>query len=383
MKLLPFIALGAVAAAVCACNSRPANQYDLTGTIDGVDGQTIYLAYAIGDSSVTDSTVVAEGKFAFNGTIDIPASAGLYMGTPSWENKALANFYLEPSEITVAGLKEGDFSEAKFSGSKTQAEVDSLNLSIKPLTDRLMAIRESMATADEAGRAALNAEMDSLGKVYSEKQDEFIKTHPGSFYSADLLRFKLGHVSYEDLKAIYDGLTPEVQAAATEAASELKALESVQPGKPAPDLIGVNPEGKDTKLSDLKGKVVLVDFWATWCGPCRAALPHIKTLYDKYNSKGFEVFCVSDNDNNPEEWKTYIAESKDGMQNYSHILRGLKTKVDASGNVTGFDQSNDQSEKYAVHYLPTKYLIAADGTIIGKVETEEELDAKLAEIFGD
>ena len=98
------------------------------------------------------------------------------------------------------------------------------------------------------------------------------------------------------MKELYDALAPEVQPEAAGTKKEIDALEAVLPGKPAPDLINRNPEGKEIKLSDLKGKVVLVDFWATWCGPCVASLPHIQELYNKYHDKGFEVFCVADND---------------------------------------------------------------------------------------
>lgn len=188
-----------------------------------------------------------------------------------------------------------------------------------------------------------------------------------------------GRMSYKDLKATYDALTPEVQIAAKEVADEIVALEALQPGKPAPDLIGKNPDGKEIKLSDLKGNVVLIDFWATWCGPCRAALPHVREVYNKYHDKGFEVFCVADNDSDPDKWKEAIEE--EGIGDYYNILRGLKVNYTPDGQFAGFDDSGDQSKKYAVHFLPTKYLIAADGTVIGKVDTEEDLDSKLAEIF--
>lgn len=378
MKHFPIIALGTLAM-LCACNSRQANQFDLRGTIDGADGQTIYLTYQIADSMVTDSTVIIAGKFAFTGTVDGAVNSSLYTGIPRWNSNTIATIYLEPTEITVDSLTADDFSNAAISGSKTQAEVDGYNAMIKPVTDCMTAIRRSMQTADEATRPVIQAEMDSLTDVYNTINIDFIKNNPGSYYAADLLNDHTGRLSYEELKNLYDALSPEVQPHAKETAKEIATLETLLPGKPAPDLIGNNPEGKEIKLSDLKGKVVLIDFWATWCGPCRAALPHVKELYDKYHDKGFEVFCVGDDDSNVEEWKKVI--EQEGMQNYFNILRGLKTIRYENGQFKDFDCTNDQSDKYAVHYLPTKYLIAADGTIVSKVESDEWLDTKLAEIF--
>lgn len=378
MKHFPIIALGTLAM-LCACNSRQANQFDIQGTIDGADGQTIYLAYAIGDSIVTDSAVISGGIFSFTGTIDTPTSASVYIGTPEWGNKAATTFYIEPTEITLSGLNADDFSEAKATGSKTQAEADEYAALSTPVMEQVREIRLQMQNADEASRALLMAKSDSLSEVHENITIDFITNHPDSYYSPVLLNAIMGHLEFDRLKGLYNNLSPDVKSAADEVARELAALESVQPGRPAPDLIGTNPEGKEIKLSDLKGKVVLIDFWATWCGPCRAALPHVKELYDKYHDKGFEVFCVGDNDSSPDEWKKVIIE--EGMENYHNILRGLRTVTDSNGNMTGFDRSNDQSDKYAVHFLPTKYLIASDGTIIGKMDSNEQLDTRLAEIF--
>lgn len=373
-----LIAAGAFIA-LAGCTSRPANQFNLSGTIDGADGQTLYLQGYGNDTTFVDSVVVADGKFSFIGNINKPTGGALYIGQPNYDNPALMSVFLEPTDMSISGLKVDDFSGGVMTGSKTQDEQVEFDNSAKVISDQITDVRNAMQSASPEELPALNAKVDSLAKLSSQNSIDFIKSHPASYVTPRLLMFQTGSLSLDELKGIYNSLTPEIQAECEEIAKEIAAQEAVQPGKPAPDLIGIDPSGKEIKLSDLKGKVVLIDFWATWCKPCRAALPHVAELYKKYHDKGFEVFCVGDDDSNQEKWKEVIVE--EGMQNYYNILRGLKTVRDEQGNFVDFDKTNDQSEKYAVHYLPTKYLIAADGTIIGKMDTNEDLDNNLSEIF--
>ncbi len=160
---------------------------------------------------------------------------------------------------------------------------------------------------------------------------------------------------------------------------ELAALANVQPGAMAPDIRKEDVNGDTVSISALKGKVVLVDFWASWCVPCRKSFPHVKALYEKYHKKGFEVFCVGDNDSTPDKWKEAI--KQDGVEKFYHVLRGLRSYKDENGR-RQFDRSQDVSDRYAIHYLPTKYLIDREGKIVGKFN-DEELDAKLKEMFGE
>lgn len=122
---------------------------------------------------------------------------------------------------------------------------------------------------------------------------------------------------------------------------------------------------------------MLVDFWASWCVPCRKGNPHLKELYSQYKAKGFEVIGISDDDRDHDAWKKAVA--KDGLP-WQHVLRGLK--YDA---VKGFDKTNDISELFGIHSLPTQVLIDPSGKIIARygegAAAHEDLDKKLAEVF--
>lgn len=378
MKKLLFIGLGA-AAIMSACNNRPANQYDVNGNITDADGQTIYMAFAQGDSMVKDSAVIENGTFTFTGITDRVIPASIYIGEPTYENKASSHLYLESGAvITVEGITSEDFSDAVINGSATTADAKAYEEGEKAYRDRIMELRGT--EAEGAAADSLNALLEKAMEDARAYQKDYIKNNPDKVFAAMQLNYSGSMLTLDELKALYGALTPEVKPYAEDAAHEIAAQEAVQPGKPAPDLIGLNPDGREIKLSDLKGKTVLIDFWATWCVPCRQGLPHVKACYDKYHDQGFEVFCVADNDSSPDKWKEVIVE--EGMQNYYNILRGLKTLTDKNGQFTGFDRSNDQSDKYAVHFLPTKYLIGADGNIIARIENDEDLDARLKEIYG-
>ena len=231
-------------------------------------------------------------------------------------------------------------------------------------------------------RDSVSRLMEPYSKIYQERMTDYMKKYPSTALTANFLRMDTGRMTLEQLKEAYNKLdeTAKQTSAGKEIAAEIATLDRVAPGNPAPEIAKNDlVTGKPFALSSLKGKVVLLDFWASWCVPCRKSNPHVKALYEKYRKKGFDVVYVADNDSRPEEALKAI--DQDGIRKYHHVLRGLKTLKDANGKMTGYDKSEDVSEQYAIHFLPTKYLIDREGKIIGKV-TDEELDAKLKEIFG-
>jgi len=136
-------------------------------------------------------------------------------------------------------------------------------------------------------------------------------------------------------------------------------------GEVAPDFVQKTPEGEDLKLSDLRGKIVLVDFWASWCGPCRRENPHVKKLYEKYSHRGFEVLGVS-LDRTEASWKRAI--KQDGLE-WEHVsdLKGWKNEV---------------AKMYSVSSIPHTILLDQEGRIIARKLRAVQLEQVLAEIFG-
>ena len=192
---------------------------------------------------------------------------------------------------------------------------------------------------------------------------------------------EMGEMSYEDIKKVYYGFSERVRlyGDTEDIEKEIDALAKTQPGATAPDFTANDINGKPFTLSSLKGKVVILDFWASWCVPCRKSNPHMKALYEKYHDKGLDMVYVSDDDGNPEAWKKAV--EKDGLtgNGFHHVLRGFKMNRETGER----DTTNDISEKYAIHFLPTKYLIDREGRIVCKINEgeDEKLDQQLAELL--
>lgn len=372
MKTKIFIGMGAIAL-MAACSSKPANEFAINGTTDLPDGEMVYLSYAVSSDSVyADSVAVANGKFAFTGTLANPYQAKIYAGSDRRDNLKSRVFMIEPSVMEIS-LSGDDYGKAVVNGSSLTAQLDSVSDRIEEIEGKMIAIQEEAENLQESDTVRMKELEDRFEALYNEQEQcrlDFAKSHPSSFVSPVVFRRVIYNRSLDELKDVFGSWTPEVQASAQNIADFISAMENVQPGKEAIEIAGKNQNEEDVKLSDLKGKVVLLDFWATWCRPCRASLPHVRQVYEKYNGKGLEVFCVS-LDNEEGAWKDFIANSGLGMEKYHHVYE------------RGCGWNSKDAANYAVKSIPAKFLIDRDGKIIGKYDSEEEVDARLAEIFAD
>lgn len=387
------------------CGMHPAfaqqKSFTLEGKISGQNEGLLKIVYeAAGGEYIKDSTTIKDGAFTFKGMLAEPAMAYFSGAVKSrdMDDPNAASFFLEPGQLTL-DVNAGDFKNLKLKGSKTQDEYVSLNLLKAPIMEEMKPLSEAYGAANERYMQARKdkkpeAETEALKEKaadirdqfepFRERQDkidmEFIKTHPDSYLAAYLLRWKVSSLPLAESKALYGKLSEQIRQSSygKEVLAEIKGLAGGSPGSVASVFKVKDINGAPLSLADFKGKkYVLVDFWASWCVPCRKGNPHLLSLYSKYKDKGFEVIGVSDDDSAPEAWRKAVAQDKIGV--WKHVLRGLKRTA------TGFDKSADISEPYGIHSLPTKILIDKEGMIIGRYggggEGDEAMDKKLAEIF--
>jgi peroxiredoxin len=372
-----------------ALDSLLPGAFTLNGHLQGTG--MIHLYYTDGTGKrVHDSCQLKDGAFTFTGHINEPTEAGLYMGRDNG-----TQLFLEPVNVTV-DAPGGRLADATITGSVTQTEYEVLNAPIKriqaeekPLSDAYTQANDRYIEArkERPNDPALDTMKEHLAKMheafepYSERMMKetlsFFSVHPQSYVTATYLRFYTGRLPLDTLELYYQNLGPVAESQAGKAlAREIRKIKAGSPGSVAADFTTNDIDGKPLHLADFRGHYVLLDFWASWCVPCRHGNPHLREVYQKYHTDGFDIISVSDDDNNHDAWKKAVAKDSIGM--WHHVLRGL----DWSKIGQDVDNPNDISEKFGIHELPTKILIDPSGKIVGRYdETPEALDAKLAGIF--
>lgn len=365
MKKLTYLL--AAAAVFATCNSGNKG-YTVTGTVEGAaDGDTVYLQTAEGRQLVKlDSAVITNGTFTFKGTQD--SAVNRYITCqPSGKEGVLMDFFLENGAINIKLTSgEGDSATGTANNDIYQRIRDKQN----ELNRQMNAIYQSMsdtALTDEQ-REAKAKQMNDLEEQYIATAKEGIKQNINNAVGVFLLKKNHYYMDVEEL----DPLMSQIPAAYNNDETIIRIKENVEKmkatavGQKFTDFEMQTPEGKTVKLSDYvgKGKTVLVDFWASWCGPCRREMPNLVEAYAKYKNKNFEIVGVS-LDQSGDSWKEAIKKLNITWPQMSDLKYW---------NCEG-------AKLYAVSSIPHTVLIDGDGIILARGLHGEELQEKLAEVL--
>lgn len=357
------------------------SNFTITGKIGKLNAPArVYIDYSSNGESVSDSADLKNGKFVFKGRVD--GYSFVRMGLDHTGKGKDHAVYV--GDVNYFYFKEGEkmkitsndsIANARFSGSKAYQEYSAYNDfiggTIMEFTKKANA--EYSAGTEEQRKdtnfvKTINASFMKRITDRAERQIQFARENPHSWYSVVALSEAAGaQVDVPLIRPIFEAIDEKYRNTdmARELSMRMEAVNLTAIGTEAPMFIQNDLNGKPISLKDLRGKTVLLEFWASWCSPCRAENPNLRAQYARYKEKGFEILGVSLDDNR-DKWKQAI--DADGLP-WIHVsdLKGW-------GNAVG--------RLYGVRAVPASFLSDADGKIIGSNLRGKELNAKLDELFG-
>lgn len=357
----------------------------IKGQMNG-DTKGYNKVYIYGNNVKQDSAVMINGAFTFTLPYDKPFSPLFYTEYDKVVKRMYSPYPVLIDRPSVVMLKDGDITKglasAKVSGIKSAEE---FNIFRERQADMYKKINEQLAakykqelvpamksTASNPGNAARNKEREELTKEATVALlEDFVKQYPDSYASAlALSNYGRTGLTIENLERIYAMLSTRNQQSeeGKVVAGYIAGVKSSSIGSIVKDFTLNTPEETPLSFSQLKGKYVLIDFWASWCGPCKASFPHMKEVYKKYKSDKFEIYSIS------------IDKDKDAW------LKGLKEQQ--LPWLQTLDTKNISQSGFAVTGVPTTYLIDPQGKILMKevgfdASGNSPLEKKLIELFGD
>lgn len=345
--------------------------FKIDGTIRNHSGKSIYLHHKWDEKDHTDSAKIVNGKFTFNlKSID----PNMYWFTTTNNVNAQPNFiFFADASPIKANIVGGDsILYSVVEGGQVQKDYIEYRMMVNNFVMQQQKLQSDYNTASQKGDYntinAIREEYQNMNTKFIGGLKDFVKAHPKSAVSGFVIYNDMNNpnVPFEDVvqalelvdKSITD--TKFIKLAS----KRVESIKGTMVGYPANNFSQNTPDGKVVKLSDFKGKYVLVDFWASWCGPCRMENPNVVMAYNKYKDKGFTILGVSF-DSNKDKWLEAI--QKDNLT-WQHV-----------SDLKGW--GNEVGKMYSISSIPQNLLIDKDGKIVAKNLRGPALEEKLAEII--
>jgi len=348
----------------------------------------ISLTYYDGGNIVVDSSATIEkGIIILKGKVKEPTVAYLaWRNNPALSIKMeggyipgpVLKFFLSNEVINIEGEADKIYA-ATVKGGAANADWSKIREKENILSAEQWAATKEIYPDKQKDSAAVMNYYKTSTRIYEDSnkiQDQFIKDYPNSHLSMYFLTSKINSVNIDVLQTEFNRLGKEYKSGyyGRMIADKIKSVEATNVGKTAIPFSKKDINGETVSLETLKGKYVLLDFWGSWCGPCRASHPHLKSLYSKYKEKGFEIVGIAYEQGktleaNKEKWKRAVAD--DGIS-WIQVL-----------NNEDVDKM-DVVKEYGVSAFPTKVLLDRDGKVLARYVGESaELDKVLEKIFAN
>ena len=376
-----FLILLAALCPLLAAAQTQKTTFTVKGAIGAIDSPArAYLLYQLGANRLLDSAVIHKGQFSITGEVIYPAQATVVIdktGAGIAKLDTSADHLVFFVEKGIINLNSPDkVANAQITGSKINDDNKVLSAKMSAVEKNAAQISADAAAAPPEKRNTpdfqnqVQARYKALQSQAESTLKDFIKTNPNSFLSlmavGSLARNP--NANPQELSDMLASLSDELKG--SEPALGIRtALEKMKSGAvigmPAPDFTQNDVNGAPVKLSSFKGKYVLVDFWASWCGPCRQENPNVVRAYNKYKTKNFTILGVS-LDKNKADWQNAI--KNDGL---------------AWTQVSDLQYWNNAvAAQYQITSIPQNFLIDPQGKVVAKNLRGEELEATLAELLG-
>lgn len=364
MKNLPLLFVVIIFMAACQSNST---KYRISGNIAGADSGMVYLVKAEAGQAITvDTAQLVNGSFTFEGQATMPELNYLRLN----ERDYFAQFFLDNSKIKIEAYKDS-LRATKVTGSPEtdifNSYLDELELMNKKMQEYQQEYAQAAANGNQQELDRIRIDVEAASENMQVFAKNFVRENNQSVVAPFITLSQLANqLEYAELKALTDTFAVELKESVY--MKQLQEILDMQAktaiGVEAPDFTMNDAEGNPITLSSLRGKYVLVDFWASWCGPCRKENPNIVAAYNKYKDKGFDILGVS-LDRDKEAWLKGIEEDQLTWHHVSDLQYW----------------QNEAARLYGVNSIPHSVLLDKEGKIIAKNLRGQDLEEKLNELM--